>query len=131
MTRTSATPTPTVTAATPQTPTPEMTPTQLVTAIGVTLTQLDQTLMEPDLVNQPAKWQQIYAMRKHLDDQQRALVAAAIQADDPEFQALTGKIQLAIQQLQKVIDDLKKIDSIVNAIAEVSADLDEILKAAA
>ena len=126
MTRTSATPTPTA-----QTPTPAMTPTQLVTAIGVTLTQLDQTLMEPDLVNQPAKWQQIYAMRKHLDDQQRALVAAAIQADDPEFQALTGKIQLAIQQLQNVIDDLKKIDSIVNAIAEVSADLDEILKAAA
>jgi len=108
-----------------------MTPTELVTAIGITLTHLDQTLMEPDLVNQPAQWQQIYAMRKHLDDQQRALVAAAIQADDPEFQALTGKIQLAIKQLQKVIDDLKKIDSIVNAIAEVSADLDEILKAAA
>lgn len=130
MTRTSATPTPTAKSATTQTP-PPMTPTELVTAIGITLTQLDQTLMEPDLVNQPAKWQQIYAMRKHLDDQQRALVAAAIQADDPEFQALTGKIQLAIKQLQKVIDDLKKIDSIVNAIAEVSADLDEILKAAA
>ena len=131
MTRTSVTQTPKAKAVTTQTPTPSMTQTELVTAIGVTLTQLDQTLMDPALVSQPAKWQQIYAMRKHLDDQQRALVAAAIQADDPEFQALTGKIQVAIQQLQKVIDDLKKIDSIVNAIAEVSADLDEILKAVA
>jgi hypothetical protein len=128
MTRTSVTPTPTAQVATPQTP---MTPTELVIAIGVTLTQLDQTLMEPDLVNQPARWQQIYAMRKHLDDQQRSLVAATIQADDPAFQALTGKIQLAIKQLQKVIDDLKKIDGIINAIAEVSAGLDEILKAVA
>ena len=129
MTRTSVTPTAQAAASQPS-PAP-LTPTQLVTSIGVTLTKLDQTLMEPDLVNQPVQWQQVYAMRKHLDDQQRALVAAAIQADDPEFQALTGKIQVAIQQLQKVIDDLKKIDSIINAIAEVSADLDEILKAAA
>jgi len=108
-----------------------MTPTQLVTSIGVTLTQLDQVLMEPDLVNQPSQWQQVYAMRKHLDDQQRALVAATIQADDPAFQALTGKIQLAIQQLQATIEDLKKVDSIVNAIGQVSTCLDEILKAVA
>lgn len=138
MTRTSATETSksqtlTIRTLTDQTLTGQapMTPTELITAIGVTLTQLDQTLMEPDLINQPARWQQIYAMRKHLDDQQRALLAAAIQADDPGFQALTGKIQLAIQQLQKVIDDLKKIDSVINAIAAVSADLDELLKAVA
>jgi hypothetical protein len=106
-----------------------MTQAELVTAIGETLTQMDDSLMDPVLQSQPAKWQQIYAMRKHLDDQQRDLVAAVIQSDDLAFQALTGKIQLAIKQLQHVIDNMKKIDAIINAIAEVSADLDEILKA--
>ena len=107
-----------------------MTQAELVASISDTLTQLDNALMDPDLVNQPAKWQQTYAMRKHLDDQQRALLAATIQDDDVQFQTLTGKIQLAIKQLQKVIDDVKKIDSIVNTVAQISADLDEILKAA-
>jgi hypothetical protein len=107
-----------------------MTQAELVTAIGDTLTQMDNTLMDSALQNQPSKWQQVYAMRKHLDDQQRALVAATIQSDDVAFQMLTGKIQLAIKQLQQVIDNLKKIDSIINTIAQVSADLDEILKAA-
>jgi hypothetical protein len=108
-----------------------MTQAELVTAIGNTLTQMDNTLMDPDLQNQPARWQQVYAMRKHLDDQQRELVAATIQADDLAFQTLTGKIQLAIKQLQQVVDNLKKIDSIINTIARISAVLDEILKAAA
>ncbi|GGG69569.1 hypothetical protein GCM10011585_09560 [Edaphobacter dinghuensis] len=106
-----------------------MTQADLVTAIGNTLTQIDSTLMNPDLINQAAKWQQVYAMRKHLDDQQRVLVAATIQADDASFQALTAQIQQAIKQLQQVIDNLKKIDSIINTIAQISADLDEILKA--
>jgi hypothetical protein len=108
-----------------------MTQAELVTAIGDTLTQMDNSLMDPVLQSQLAKWQQIYALRKHLDDQQRDLVASVIQSDDLAFQALTGKIQLAIKQLQHVIDDMKKIDAIINAIAEVSADLDEILKAVA
>lgn len=106
-----------------------MTQAELVTAIGNILTQMDNTLMDPDLINQQPKWQQVYAMRKHLDDQQRDLVAATIQSDDAQFQTLTGKIQQAIRQLQQVIDDMKKIDSIINIIAQVSADLDEILKA--
>lgn len=106
-----------------------MTQAELVTAIGNTLTQMDNTLMDPNLINQPAKWQQVYAMRKHLDDQQRALVAATIQDDDASFQAFTVQIQQAIKQLQQVIDNLKKIDSIINTIAQISADLDAILKA--
>lgn len=107
-----------------------MTQAELVTSIGDTLTQMDNTLMDPALQTQPGKWQQVYAMRKHLDDQQRDLVAATIKADDPTFQAITGKIQLAITQLQQVINSMKKIDSIINTIAQISADLDEILKAA-
>lgn len=105
-----------------------MTQAELVTAIGETLTQLDNVLMEPALQNQPAKWQQVYTLRKQLDDQQRALLAATIQSDDAAFQTLTGKIQPAIKQLQQVIDNLKKIDSIINITAQVCADLDEIIK---
>lgn len=107
-----------------------MTQAELVTAIGNTLTKMDDTLIDPNLVSQPAKWQQVYALRKHLDDQQRALVAATIQADDARFQALTVQIQQAIKQLQQAIDNLKKVDSIINTIGQISADLDEILKAA-
>lgn len=107
-----------------------MTQAELVTAIGNTLTQMDNTLMDPTLINQPAKWQQVYAMRKHLDDQQRALVSTIIQTDDARFQALTSQIQQAIKQFQQVIDNLKKVDSIINTIAQISADLDEILKVA-
>jgi len=107
-----------------------MTQAELVTAIGDTLTRLDNALMDPDLISQQAKWQQSYAMRKHLDDQQRMLVAAAIKADDVEFQTLTGKIQMALGQLKEVIDNLKKIDKIINIIGQVSADLDVILKTA-
>lgn len=108
-----------------------MTKLELITAIGNTLTQLDNALGDPALVNQPAKWQQAFAMRNHLDQQQRELLVATIQSDDEAFQTLTGKIQAATKQLQQTIDDLKKIDSIINTIGEISADLDQILKAAA
>ena len=106
-----------------------MTQTELITAIGETLNQIDDMLMEPALQNQPAKWQQVYALRKHLDDLQHDLVEVTIQADDAQFQTLTAKIKLATERLQKVIDDVKKIDSVINTIAQISAGLDEILKA--
>jgi len=108
-----------------------MTKVELITAIGNTLTQLDNALADPALVNQAAKWQQAFAMRNHLDQQQRKLLVATIQSDDEDFQILTGKIQAATKQLQQTIDDLKKIDSIIDTIGEISADLDAILKAAA
>lgn len=108
-----------------------MTKVELITAIGNTLTQLDNALADFALVNQPAKWQQAYAMRNHLDQQQRELLVATIQSDDEDFQTLTGKIQAATKQLQQTIEDLKKIDSIIDTIGEISADLDAILKTVA
>ena len=106
-----------------------MTQDELITAIGGTLTRIDDMLMEPALQSQPAKWQQVYALRKHLDDLQHDLVEVTIQSDDAQFKTLTANIKLAIDQLQKVIEDVKKIDTVINTIAQISADLDEILKA--
>lgn len=106
-----------------------MTQTELVNSIGETLTSLDNALMEPALIAQPAKWQQTYAMRKHLDDQQRLLVAQQFDADDADFKSLTETISAATVQLKKVIANMAQIDKILNAVAVISADLDQILTA--
>jgi hypothetical protein len=100
----------------------------LVTSIGTTLTQLDTTLMSSDLQDQPNKWQQLYALRKHLDDEQRLLVKADLDSDDVEFQAQTTLISAATAQLNKQIADMTKIDSIINTVSQIAADVDSILK---
>jgi hypothetical protein len=100
----------------------------LVTLIGKALTQLDTTLMSSALQDQPAKWQQLYALRKHLDDEQRELVSVIIDSDDPEFQAPANLIVEATNQLNQQIGDMTKIDSIIGIISQVAADVDTILK---
>lgn len=106
-----------------------MTQTELVSSVGETLTSLDNTLMDPNLIAQPAKWQQVYAMRKHLDDQQRLLVARQIDLDDDDFRTFTATIAAATVQLKKVIANMAQIDKILDAVAVISADLDQILTA--
>jgi len=98
----------------------------LVNLIANILTQLDNALMNLDPSS--ASWQQLYALRKHLDDQQRALVASIIQTNDPEFAAATGVIQTATNQLNQQINAQNKIDAAIKTISQVSASLDQILK---
>ena len=100
----------------------------LVTSIGNTLTQLDTELMSADLTSQPAKWQQVFALRKHLDDQQRSLVQQSIQADDVSFQALANTIQAETNALNLEIKDITKIDSVIQIVAQISSGLDQALK---
>ena len=100
----------------------------LVTLIGSVLTQLDTTLMSSDLQAQPAKWQQVYALRKHLDDEQRALVQADIESDDAAFQASATLIDTATEQLNQQIADIAKIDSTINIVSLIAASVDSILK---
>jgi len=100
----------------------------LVTLIGSVLTQLDTTLMSSDLQAQPAKWQQVYALRKHLDDEQRALVQADIESDDAAFQASATLIDTATEQLNQQIADIAKIDSTINIVSQIAASVDSILK---
>lgn len=102
---------------------------ELVRMIGDLLTELDELLVDPDLDNQSSDWQTVYALRKHLDDQQRDLVKATIDANDVNFRAQAGLIDKANAQLEKVADEIAKIDQVIDTISQVCASLDSILKA--
>lgn len=105
-----------------------MTKIDLVRAIGHVLTELDAALQEPELINQPAKWQQVYALRKHLDDHQRTLVAKMLDEDDLQYRTLTGLIQVAAGQLEDAIADLRKVNKVIDTVAQIAADLDQVVK---
>lgn len=107
-----------------------MTQTDLVTSIGNTLTKLDTALMSSDLEAQPAKWQQVYALRKHLDDEQRLLVQVDINSDDVDFKTQSNLIATATKQLNQQIGDMTKIDSIINIVAQIAANVDDVLNLA-
>ena len=105
-----------------------MNQTELVTSIGNTLTKIDTALMGDDLLDQPNKWQQLYALRKHLDDEQRLLVKADIDSDDLKFQALSGTIAVATKQLNQKINDMTKVDSIIDIVSQIAANVDSVLQ---
>jgi hypothetical protein len=102
--------------------------TALVTLIGNTLTQLDTALKSDDLNNQPAKWQQLFALRKHLDDLQRELVQQTIESDDADFKVLANEIQAETKALDQVIQDITKVDSAINLVSEIASNLDQVLQ---
>lgn len=101
----------------------------LVTLIGDVLTQLDAVLMGQELkTTQPAKWQQLFAVRKHLDDEQRSLVEADINSDDVAFKTQANTITAAAAQLKEQIGDMSKIDSVLNIVSLISSNVGSILK---
>ena len=104
--------------------------TDLVTSIGDSLTKLDQQLMSGDPPFQSAQWQQLYAMRKHLDDQQRDLVQQTFQDDDAQFKTLAADVQTATKDLNHEIATTKRVDTIITIVSQISADVDQILKLA-
>ncbi len=101
----------------------------LVEMIGDMLTDLDTQLVSPELTANQAKWTQVYALRKHLDDQQRELVKKTIGADDLVLKVNSGLIDTANTQLQAALGDMTKIDSVINIVSQVCASLDQVLKA--
>ncbi len=100
----------------------------LVLVIGRTLTQLDGALAEPALIADRPHWQQMYAMRKHLDDQQRFLVGTTIQADDEGFQVLARLIDGSAAQLEQSIQHVARVNATLGMVARIAADLDQVLK---
>ncbi len=105
-----------------------MTQAELVTSIGDSLTQLDTLLMSDELTSDNARWQQVFAMRKHLNDQQLSLVQAQFAADDAAFETYTGIIEVATKQLNQEIASMASIDAIIGKVAQISASLDDVLK---
>jgi len=105
-----------------------MTETDLVTSIGDSLTQVDTLLMSGNPPSDSAAWQQLFAMRKHLDDQQRSLVQQTIEADDDQFQAVAAPLQAATKALDSQIAQQATIDTVINTVAQISTYADQILK---
>jgi transcriptional regulator with GAF, ATPase, and Fis domain len=102
----------------------------LVASVGNAITQLDTLLMSGSPAFNSPPWQQLFALRKHLDDQQRTLVQRAIQANDETFQNAAGTLQAATKNLTAAINQQATVDSIINIVSQISAGVDTILKMA-
>ena|ERR1700731_4677471 len=108
-----------------------MTLVQLVQMIGDILTTIDATLSRADFSPSDPNWQQIYALRKHLDDQQRELVTLSISLSDGVYKGVTDQISAANTEMTAVITNLSKVGDAINQIAKVAAAIDQVLQIAA
>jgi len=104
-----------------------MTKIEVVTQIGDVLTQIDALLSAPDFSPSAPEWQQLFALRKHLDDQQRELVQEIIKDDSASFQNLAKQLSAAADSLKKVAGNIAKIGSILQTVSTVSSVVDKIL----
>jgi hypothetical protein len=102
---------------------------ELAGLIGNVLTQIDTTLQAPGLAD--PDWHNLYALRKHLDDEQRQLVQASINQADATYANLTTQIAAANTQLKTVIANLAKVADTINIVAQIASLLDQVLKLAA
>jgi hypothetical protein len=105
-----------------------MTIVDLVHEIGDVLTDIDATLSAPELSMEDPRWQQLFALRKHLDDQQRELVKKVVQQDDEKFSDFARQIADAAKSLAATLDDFTKLDSVISRIAQIAGWLDQALK---
>jgi flagellar biosynthesis chaperone FliJ len=103
-----------------------MTLIELATTIGDVLTKIDALLQTPGLSD--SDWQTLYALRKHLDDEQRDLIGESINEADATYQALTTQLKTASDQLNSVISDLTKVGSVITKVSQISNYVDQILK---
>jgi DNA integrity scanning protein DisA with diadenylate cyclase activity len=102
----------------------------IVQLIGNILTKLDMLLASPDLPQSSPDWQQLYALRKHLDDQQRELVKDIFDEDTAQFSQLTQQLQSANDQLQQLPNDIKTIATIIGYVSKAASVVDQLLNAA-
>jgi hypothetical protein len=100
----------------------------LAAAISNSLTQLDTILASGNPPFTSPQWQQLFALRKHLDDQQRTLLQETIQSDDAAFQLATGDVKTATTNLTSAIAQQARVDSIINVVAQISSAVDSVLK---
>ena len=105
-----------------------MTKADLVDLLANVITGLDNALTNDELLVDPPTWQLVYALRKHLDDQQRELLTAVLAEENAAYQASTATIQAAANGLNQVIAEIGQIDEIVAYVTQISADLDQVLK---
>jgi hypothetical protein len=100
----------------------------LATLIGNVLTGIDSKLADPTFPMSDPNWQTLYALRKHLDDQQKRLIQATIVEDDQEYLNLTKQISTASAELKAVISEQAKINTVISDVSQIAAFVDQILK---
>lgn len=103
-----------------------MTLIEVATTIGNVLTQIDTTLQTPGLSD--PDWQTLYALRKHLDDEQRDLIKESINEADAGYQALTVQLKTASTLLTSVFGDLTRVGNIITTVSQIASYADQILK---
>ena len=103
----------------------------LVKMVGDILTQVDVMLANSNLTPDDPDWQQLFALRVHLDRKQQQLVELQFDLDTDEFKKLTNKLNDANSELKKKIDDLKKVSVTFKTIAQVAALVDQVIALAA
>jgi hypothetical protein len=104
-----------------------MNPSDLAAAISNSLTQLDTILASGNPPFTSPQWQQLFALRKHVDDQQRTLLQQTIQSDDAAFQAAAGNVKTATASLTAAIAEQAAVGSIINIVAQVASAVDAVL----
>lgn len=100
---------------------------EMVTQIGDVLTSIDAILSAPDFSPSEPSWQQLFALRKHLDDQQRELVQEIIEDDTADFNAVAAKLGKAADALAKVGQDITKVGKILDTVSLVASLMDKVL----
>jgi transcriptional regulator with GAF, ATPase, and Fis domain len=106
-----------------------MNPSDLAASISNSLTQMDTMLASGNPPFTSPQWQQLFALRKHLDDQQRTLLQQTIQSNDAAFQQAAANLKTATTNLTAAIAQQATVDSIINIVSQVSAVVDAVLKA--
>jgi hypothetical protein len=104
-----------------------MTTLEIVQIIGDALTQFDVLLANPDFPSSKPQWQQVYALRKQLDDQQRQLVAAAFDESTPQFAQATAQLKSADDTLKQIGGDITKVASVIKLAATLASAADQLL----
>lgn len=99
----------------------------LIGIVGDLLTGLDTTLSRPEFTQADPQWQQLYALRNRLDDQQRTLVTLPIDPDDQSYQSTAEQISAANDVIAAVVSDPRRIGDAIQGAAEVAASIDLFL----
>lgn len=102
----------------------------VVAQLGDVLTQIDSLLADPGLSPSSPEWHQLFALRKHLDDQQRELVKEVIADNTDEFEKAAAQLSAAADSLQNVGDNISKIVAVLQTVSSIAALADKILKMA-
>ncbi len=105
-----------------------MTVTEVIKIIGEVLKAIDGVLNDPGLDASSTEWQQLWNLRKRLDDRQRELVTLEIKQDTERFAEITAKLSAANEQLGQTIHHIDQISETVKAVSTIASIVETLLE---